>query len=87
MNSNTKDSNIEITQNLDSNPNAWVKNSKKLESKIQETYHEVLISIECKQQYIQDIITQSIADIILEYDDGVEFMEDTKITLECSYNS
>lgn len=71
MDNNLQDSIIKSTQNLQT----------------QQTYHEVLINVECKQQYLQDIITQSIADIILEHGDGVEFMDNATIALECSeYN-
>ncbi len=71
MDNNLQDSIIKSTQNLQT----------------QQTYHEVLINVECKQQYLQDIITQSIADIILEHGDGVEFMNNATIALECSeYN-
>lgn len=68
MDNNLQDSIIKSTQNLQT----------------QQTYHEVLINVECKQQYLQDIITQSIADIILEHGDGVEFMNNATIALECS---
>lgn len=49
---------------------------------MQETYHEIVINVECEQEYLQDIITQSIADIILEHGDGVEFIDGQMITVE-----
>lgn len=66
----TEDSNI---KHFDCNESA---------ADIQETYHEICINVSCKQEYLQDIITQSIADIILEHGDGVEFICGSMIALE-----
>ncbi len=52
---------------------------------IETTYHEILIHVACKQELLQDIIMQSIADIILENGDGVEFIDGDMIALE-NYN-
>lgn len=49
---------------------------------MQETYHEIVINVECEQEHLQDIITQSIADVILEHGDGVEFIDGQMITVE-----
>lgn len=49
---------------------------------MQETYHEIVINVECEQKYLQDIITQSIADVILEHGDGVEFIDGQMIAVE-----
>lgn len=57
-------------------------NSNNINSLAQETYHEICINVSCKQEYLQDIIMQSIADIILEYNDGVEFINGEMIVLE-----
>lgn len=57
-------------------------NSNNTDALKQETYHEICINVSCKQEYLQDIIMQSIADIILEYNDGVEFINGEMIVLE-----
>ncbi|WP_104718117.1 hypothetical protein [Helicobacter trogontum] len=72
--SNTQDSMINPIQELD--------------MQISQTYHEVLINVECKRQFLQDIIMQGIADIILEHGDGVEFIDNVIVTQECNeYNA
>ncbi len=49
---------------------------------ISEHYHEIILSVACKQPYLADIITQMIADVILEYGDGVEFLNKDMISFD-----
>lgn len=48
----------------------------------QDSYHEIIIEVSCKQKYLQEVITQNIADIILEHGDGVEFIDGNMVALD-----
>lgn len=44
-------------------------------------YHEILFSIDCKESYLNEIVSQVIADCILELGDGVEFLSKDMIEI------
>lgn len=50
-------------------------------------YHEIVIDVSCEQEFLHDIITQGIADVILESGDGVEFIDGSMIVLERQNNA
>ncbi|RDU66737.1 hypothetical protein CQA53_02915 [Helicobacter didelphidarum] len=45
-------------------------------------YHEILFSFECVPTYLNEILSQAIADIILEHGDGVEFLPKDMIQIQ-----
>ncbi len=45
-------------------------------------YYEIILNISCKENYLQEIVMQNIADIILENGDAIEFIEDNMIIFE-----
>lgn len=51
-------------------------------SRNSEHYYEILFSIDCKESYLNEIISQVIADCILESGDGVEFLDKDMIEVK-----
>ncbi len=46
------------------------------------TYYEIILNVTCEEDYLQDILMQNIADIILKNGDGIEFLDSDMIDIQ-----